>query len=427
MKNWMKITSSALLILFVSGCSTTNSILEPAKPKIDETLEMIDANSIKHISDTTAIAFEWQKVDDTRVNSYNLYRANTTENGSKLQLVEKIDNRYATHFVDDDLEPNTKYTYALSSNTEKGFESKPTPSFEVSTLDRPEAISFIQAISNLPRQIKVLWRPHSNLSISYYKVQRSTPQTSEWDNLETLDGRLQSEYIDTKLDDNVVYLYRVIAYTYDDIPSYASKIVRAQTKPLPDGANNITASNNLPRKILVNWAPSKNDDIIAYNVYKSSSPTGSFTLLKKTNNQTSQYEDFINEDGKTYFYKVTSTDADNLESSLNKNAVMGITLAKLNKPVLTLAQIQGEKAILNWQKGDDRAVSFNVYKHIKEGMFNTKEEKFTGITDLRFEDNDIVRGVEYKYSIESVDEFGIVSEKTNETLLVLPKLKEAGK
>ena len=423
MNNLMKITSLLFLILLISGCSTKNGLLDTTEPKIDDTLESIQSKSVRNISDITAIAFEWQKVDDSRVDGYNIYRANTQEEGAKLSHIALINNKYSTHFVDDDLEPNTKYIYALSSNTAQGYESKPTSSVEVSTLDRPSAVSFIQAISNLPRQIKILWRPHTNQSIEYYKVQRSTPQTSEWDTLKTLDGRLQSEFIDTKLEDNIVYIYRVTAYTFEDIASYPSEIVRAQTKALPEGVNNLIASTNQPRKILLNWQAAENKDVIRYNIYRNNTPDGSFSYLKSVSNETLMYEDFINKDGKTFFYKLTATDIDNLESSLNNNSVMGITLPKLNKPTLTLAQIQGEKAILNWQKGDDRAVSFNVYKTIKNSMFDVKEEKFTNVTDVRFEDNDIVRGVEYQYSVESIDEYGIISERTNETLLVLPKLQ----
>ncbi len=103
---------------------------------------------------------------------------------------------------------------------------------------------------------------------------------------------------------------------------------------------------------------------------------------------------------------------------------MGTTLGKLNKPIITLAQIQGEKAILNWQAGDNRAVSYIIHKTIKENFFKSKTIKFEGITALRYEDKDIIRGVEYNYAIQSVDKFGIVSPMTNNTELVLPKLKK---
>jgi len=421
MKNLMKITSLLFLILFVSACSTKN-LTDPKKPKIDESLEVIDSNSIRTISGINSIAFEWQKVDDARVIGYNLYRANLNEETTKLRQVDLIENRYTSHFLDDDLEPDTKYAYTFSSATNSDVESRPTKTFQVTTLARPEAIAFIQAISNLPRQIKIVWRPHSNESIEYYKVFRSTPQDSDWEKLETLDGRLQAEYIDTDLKDNVVYLYKVIAYTFHDIASTESQIVKAQTKALPAGVQNLTASRDLPKKILLNWEASASLDIVKYIINRSSTPNGSFSKIKELNAGVFTFEDFINEDGKTYFYKVTTIDKDGLESSDSINPVMGVTLTKLNKPILTLAQIQGEKAILNWQAGDNRARYYNIYKTIKDSFFKTRNQKYTNITDLRFEDKDIVRGVEYKYSVEAVDENGIVSERTDETLLVLPKL-----
>lgn len=423
MKKLLKITSLAALILLVSACDQ-NSLTTPKKPKIDESLEVVDSSSIRTIADINAIGFEWRKVDDPRVIGYHFYRANMQKDGTKLKLIDTIDNRYTTHYVDEDLEPNTKYIYKISSATKSDVESRTTDDYVVSTLPTLEGVSFIQAISNLPRQIKIIWRPHSNERVEEYKIERSSPQTSEWEKLATIEGRLQAEYIDLDLDDNVVYNYRVTAQTFDDIDSLPSTIVKAQTKPLPEGILSLEATRTLPRKIALTWKPSQTADVISYNIYKSSSATSSFSKIKTVNAQTLQFEDFINEDGKVYFYKISSIDKDNLESDLNINSIMGSTLGKPNKPIMTLAQIQGEKAILNWQAGDRRTASYNVYKTVKEGFFESKTIKFEGIKALRFEDKDIVRGVEYSYSIQAVDKSGLVSEKTNKTELVLPKLKE---
>lgn len=423
MTKLVKLTSLAALILLVSGCAQ-KGLLDPSKPKIDETLEVVDSASIRSIADINAVAFEWRKVDDPRVVGYNFYRANLQEDGTKLKLIDTVDNRYATHYVDEDLEPNTKYVYKISSATDSDVESKTTNDYVVSTLPQMEGVSFIQAISDLPRQIKIIWRPHASERIDSYEVQRKTPETSEWKKLETIDGRLQAEFIDLDLDDNVIYHYRVIAKTFDNIETLPSALVKAQTKPLPEGILGLNATNDLPRKIALNWQPSESSDVIKYNIYRSTDSDSGFDLLKTVSNETLAYEDFINEDGKVYFYKISSFDKDGLESNLNINSIMGATLGKLKKPIMTLAQIQGEKAILNWQAGDRRAVSYVVHKTIKENFFKTKTIKFEGIQALRFEDKDIVRGVEYNYAIQAVDEFGILSEITNKTELILPKLAQ---
>ena len=102
------------------------------------------------------------------------------EDGQKFKRIHVIDNRYTTHFSDDDLQPNTQYTYALAAATKKGFESRPTASYTVTTLPRLEGVSYIQAISDLPRQIKVLWRPHESQRIEKYILERTSPSTSKW-------------------------------------------------------------------------------------------------------------------------------------------------------------------------------------------------------------------------------------------------------
>ncbi len=424
MTKLMKLTSLAALILLISGCSYKDNLTKVKVPKVDQTLEVVDSSSIRTISDINAIAFEWRKVDDPRVVGYNFYRANMKKDGSKLTLIDTIENKYTTHYVDEDLEPNTKYVYKISSATESEVESRTTNNYAVSTLPRMEGVSFIQAISNLPRQIKIVWRPHSNERINSYIIQRSNPQTAKWEEIDTVEGRLQAEYIDKDLDDNVIYNYRIVAVTFDNISSLSSEIVKAQTKALPEGILSLNASKNLPRKITLSWEPSQSSDVIKYTIYRSLDSSDYFDKIKTVNSQTLKFEDFINEDGKIYFYKISSVDKDGLESNLNINSVMGVTLSKVSKPIITLAQIQGEKAILNWQSTDKRSSSYIIYKTIKESFFKTKTIKFEGINDLRFEDKDIIRGVEYSYSIQAVDKFGIVSEKTNKTELVLPKLKE---
>ncbi len=424
MKKLIKTTSSILLVLFVSGCQIQNNLTTPEKPKIDTSLETVSSDSLRSIPDMTAVAFEWQKVDDSRVDRYYLYRANMQEDGQKFKRVEVIKNRYTTHFTDQDLQPNTQYTYALSAATKKGFESRPTKSYTVTTLPRLDAVSYIQAISDLPRQIKILWRPHESQRVEKYTLEKTSPSTSRWSKLKTVKGRLNIEYIDSDLKDNVVYMYRVTARTFDGIDTLPSQIVKAQTKALPFGAENLIATNNQPRKISLNWEPSKSKDIIRYKVYSSTRANGSFSERANVNTDVLAYDDLVNEDGKIVFYKVTAIDKDYLETSLNMNAVMGSTLIKITKPIMTLAQIQGERAILNWQSGDDRTVSYIVHKKIKEDLFNYKTEKYTNITDVRYEDQDIIRGVEYTYTLQAVDEFGILSDKTNETTLILPKLQE---
>jgi fibronectin type 3 domain-containing protein len=74
--------------------------------------------------------------------------------------------------------------------------------------------------------------------------------------------------------------------------------------------------------------------------------------------------------------------------------------------------------------GDDRAVSYNIFKVRKSTWSRSEEKLIPNVEGLRFEDPDIARGVEYEYSIQAVDSNGLVSKKSEPTSLKLPKLEK---
>ena len=80
MKTLIKIILITYLLAFFSGCTQQN-LTQPSKPKIDETLESVNADSIKHISSMSSIALEWQGVEDSRSQGYYIYRANMQVDG----------------------------------------------------------------------------------------------------------------------------------------------------------------------------------------------------------------------------------------------------------------------------------------------------------------------------------------------------------
>ena len=102
--------------------------------------------------------------------------------------------------------------------------------------------------------------------------------------------------------------------------------------------------------------------MVQYRIYRSSYKSLGYSNIAAVNSNTLEYTDEVNADKKEYYYKVIAVDKDNLESSSDIEAIKGISLAPPAKPILTLAQIQGNKAILNWQAGDNRAISYNVHK-----------------------------------------------------------------
>lgn len=420
-KSITSILSVGLVVLF-SGCQQT--ISTPAKPKIDVTLPMVSVDTIKHIADINAIALEWKKIDIPQAAGYYIIRANMQEDG-KFKRVAKVDNKFVTHYLDEDLNANSKYGYKIAMFTQRGFESRASDALIVSTLPNFDSVSLIESISNLPRQIKILWRPHSNPRVAKYIIERTSPTKAKWDEIATVENRLNVEYIDDDLGDNQIFMYRIRAVTFDDIVSNFSKITSATTKPLPGQIRKLEATIDLPKKIQLAWGESPSKDVVAYNIYRASSATGSFSKIYTARAGDNRFDDVISEDGKIHFYKITTVDKDNLESKIKEvTPVMGSTLPKPRMPQITLAMIEGDKMILNWVATDDRTVSYNIYKIAKEGWASSKEILIPNVTGQRFEDPDVVRGVEYAYKLQAIDKNGLLSETTDKSTLLLPKIVE---
>ncbi len=395
-----------LLIIF-SGCSTSK-----LKPKIDKTLPVV--TNIKTLSDVNSIAFEWSPVKDARVQGYFLYRGS---DGVSLKQVAKINDRFSSHFVDRDLETNKLYFYKFSAFNKDELESQQSEVKEAKTLKPLESVTYIQAISNLPRKIKLIWRPHANPRVKSYIIERNDFSTSKWEELAVVENRLQAEYIDSKLKDNYTYNYRVKVKTFDDLISLSSLSVKATTKPLLAEVVGVSATNDKANKIILNWEAIQSKELDYYNIYISNKVDGNFKVYKKV--RTTTYEDIIKETGFVRFYKISSIDKDALEAPSSK-AFMGATLDIPKTPLIKSATISDGQAIINWESKDDRTNKFIVYKKVKEG-WSDKTYKFINIENTSFKDKDILPNIEYKYSISAVDENNLISKETDEIKLLMPR------
>ncbi|WP_198306130.1 fibronectin type III domain-containing protein [Arcobacter vandammei] len=416
MKKLIQATSlTTFLILASGGCSNPlASLNSPTTPTVNQSVPTVNYSSIKSLPDMISIGFEWQKVDDPRVVGYNFYRTEISKGETTLKLIAKIDSKHATHYVDKGLEPKTKYAYQISSRLSDGSESPTTDAYIAETLPRIKPVAFAQAVSNLPKKVKLLWEPHPDQRVSYYRIEKYNTTLNEWIYLTTINQRLSAEYIDTGLSNATAHKYRVKSFTFDDVESAPTKVLEATTKPAPKPVTGVKASNNIPKKVFLTWNASATSDVVQYEIHRSSYE--SFGYKKVGTVQALEYTDNIDSDGKTYYYKIIPIDKDGLEGDFDYTPTKGESLGKPAKPTLSQATLQGGVAVLNWSSVS-KAVSYTVVKKTKQNFFQYKTTKFDNISGTSFQDSDIIDGVEYKYSVKSVDEFGLASDESNEISL----------
>ncbi|EDZ61220.1 protein containing fibronectin type III domain [Sulfurimonas gotlandica GD1] len=364
-----------------------------------------------------AVAFEWRAIEDERVNGIYIYKQNMTQEASELSHYKTIDNRFTTHYLDNEIKPDTAYTYSFKTFS-KEAESQMSEAKVINSLPVLQSVVWIQSIQNMPRTAKIIWRPHTNQKVKSYIIERRTLEEEKWSKIATVDGRLNAEFIDVDLKDEYVYKYRVLVLTYDGITSTPSEIVQVVTKALPISIKHIVATTNLPRKIEINWEKSTTEDFSFYHLYKSETSDGTYELIAKLYNPT--FTDVIEEDGKEYFYRVSAVEKNGLESIHDKISIQGITLIKPEIPSLVEAKVVDNKIEIKWNNKDTRVKKYTVIKKAKTGWFDAKDEEFVDITGKKFLDPEIGPNITYYYQVFAIDEFGIKSEPSIEVEIKTP-------
>ncbi len=372
---------------------------------------------MRWIGDITAIALEWDPNHDPTIAGYNIYRKLKEDAEAPFKLVAKIPDRFTSHYVDMNLPFQTKYLYRVTAFNHKNGESRPSEA--ASTITRPtlRSVSYFDSLNKLPRKAKLIWRPHQNGRVASYVVERRIPEKTEWETIAVLKHRLVAEYIDRNLDDNQVYLYRLRAVTFDNIKSTPSDIVKILTKALPTPIADVNVTTNLAAKIKLSWPKHPQEDIAYYSIYRSSEAKSGFELYKKVVNPGFTDEKLAH--GSNFFYRVTASDFDGLES----DAVVsfnGKTLPRPAKIKLRTAKLEGDQTTLEWDKGDDRTVSYRVLKRENLGWFKTK----TTTIDLNTTRLQTTQqpNVGTSYTILGIDENGIDSEPVTTDELLFEKV-----
>ena len=286
------------------GCANTS----PDTASVNANLPQV--TNVKTISGTTEIGLEWPSYAEySDVQGFQIFRAEMS--GGEMKRVAVVKDKYSTHFVDTKLAPETTYKYVVKTYG-GGAVSESAPVTVASTTKLMDSVPFAQAIYGLPERIKIIWRPHPDLRVKSYVIERRSLGSQSWSKRAEVEGRLSAEYID-KVGSGQSYEYRIFVKTANGELSKPSEILQATTKNLPNGVSQVTASSNLPKRINISWVGTTAEDFKTYRVYSSRNEYLPFTILGETT--ANSYDDYIDDNGGVRFYKVTAVDKDGLESS----------------------------------------------------------------------------------------------------------------
>lgn len=382
----------------MSGCITTNSVPNATDASLPQ------VQNIKSISGTTEIGLEWPSfANNDAVKGFYIYRSEV--NGAQMELIETIKDKYTTHYVDTKLAPETTYKYMIKTYSDNGV-SNDNGITIATTTKLMDSVPYAQVIHGLPERIKLVWRPHPDLRVNSYVIERKKSGSDSWSKRAEVNGRLSAEYID-QVGSGETFEYRIFVKTANGELSKPSEVLVATTKELPASVSGVMATNDKPKKITISWNGIVSDEFAKYRVYSARTSYLPFTLLGETTSNS--YNDYVDDNGATRYYKITMVDKTGLESLKQEEAIQGSTLSAPKAPNLT-ATATKNSVNLNWDNVDMRATKYKVEKSKILGLF---EEQSYEVNMNSMVDNQVQKGDTYYYRVYSIDEYGLTSKASN--------------
>lgn len=381
-------------------------------PAAQSDLTLPEMGEVQYLVDIDSIAFEWKSfANSPEVAGYNIYRKTLAE--QNYTLIDSLNSRFTTHYVDSPLTPSTTYLYRFAAKNASGAAGVATQPLQITTQNFAPP-THVQAVGNYPRKVKILWRPHKDLRTQGYIIQRA--EGKDFVEVARITNRLQVEYLDTNLKDSTEYFYRVFAYIASDIHSTPSPVVSARTKPIPAMPQGVFASFDLPKKITIRWQKSPQNDIASYEVSRTILGGISSEVLANVPATQTSYTDTSEIDGVRYGYYVVAIDKDGLRSERQKSAIEGSTLAAPAAPTIQSIGTEKGSVILRWV-GDSRSVQYTINK--QQSSFFGKKERYISIPYTYFYDHEVAPGEQYLYNVIAIDKFGLQSSPSETVSITL--------
>ncbi len=343
-------------------------------------LAEFNAPEISDISETDgSVKLTWTKVNNAT--SYRVYRANTaTGTKSLLKAVT------TTSYTDTTVEAGKTYYYfvkAYNTNTGKLTDYSAYATIELPKFEAP----VITSISKTADAVTLTW---SNVyKATSYRVYRADTATGAKSLLKAV---TTTTYTDTTVEEGKTYYYFVKAYNGNtaELTEYSDDVsVTMPSAPaVPANVKAVSGGGNAT----ITWDTV--NDVTSYRVFRSTSLTGTRTLLKV---RTSNY--FIDTDvdtGKTYYYWIIAFNADTGLKSAYSSSAKTTIVDTFGEVEITKASVTSTTVTLTWDIVPG-ATSYRIFRRNDDG--SRKLIATQSMTE--FKDTGLTKGKAYKYEIRA--------------------------
>lgn len=258
-----------------------------------------------------------------------------------------------------------------------------TVKVDAATLNAPEL-----TVSNVTSSGKIKLDWNSVKGAEAYKVYRSTSKTGSYILLKTVTN---SEHVNSNAVAGKRYYYYVRAVSKNGSLSAKSNVVNRYCKlkqPVIETITNVASSG----KIKLTW--NAIDKAASYKVYRSTSKTGTYSLIKST--EGTSFTNTSATAGKTYYYKIraisSNTSANSAYSKLKYRA------CDLERPVVEIKLNSKGAPRLTWD-AIDGAVKYEIYRSTNKSSGYCKMFSTTGVS---YTNTNFDLDTQYYYKVKAI-------------------------
>jgi len=349
------------------------------------------------------VTLTWTGV--STADDYYIYRAD--ESGGNFSQVGVVS---TTTFTNTGLSPESVYYYKLKASN-SGGKSAYTSEVPAETLAGLSTVTWDDLFVISDSAIELSW--YSVDGASGYRAYRAETSLGPWDNMVYEGG--DTTYIDTSLDAETRYYYRIKAYDSVGVTSPLSTVESSITYTAPDSVPSAPSVDSnvkvTAETATVYW--SSVEDAQGYRVYYSTdSAVDSTDPMVGAGGATEITVSGLTSETQYWFAVVAfNTVGDSEFSSVVDATTAGIPATPAYLSIGTITDISVE---LNWDSVST-ATHYELYRGISSPVDTNGTPVYSG-TDTYYEDTGLSSETTYYYALIAVNEAGSSTETTNSAI-----------
>ena len=352
------------------------------------------------------IELVFREAESPYIKGYYVYRSSDRTTGfDKIKKINKNSTKKTKQvkFTDDkELGDKTTYYYHITAFDDKDVETSPSETVFAITRGKPPVVGGLQAKPAMVKKVELTWQANEEDEIKGYKMYRSVDISGTYSPVKAMSGVGKNRFVDTGLDDNTRYCYRITSYNKVDVESATSDAVCATTKPRPVKPEGLEGVELQVKKVTLKWPPNPEKDIVLYRVYSSSDYGKRFSAIAKLK-QITDYVDKKLKDGQEYQYKIMAEDKDGLQSDHSEI----ITVMTKSVPKSPEGLTINSEGVLIWTPNIEADIDHYII--YEKALFGITKEVSTAQTTM-VSLPDMATGKKKTYVITAVDKDGLESE-----------------